>query len=207
MKRLGNMSAGRKNTRVVSTSGLLKRRAVPTKAASNSSQSALRVRQTSSPGTRVPVLQSRGRKRKRLGTEQEPKPTEKQVKRGRKPKQKVQDDSAELKTSSRFDPTVMEKLFDFGASVEEFLTLNSKAMDKLVKSNEKAEATTQAINKKLEDANGGDLEKIMRWLEEEERQRKDHREAVMESLRVTHNTNMALYKHMLTVLKSVTASA
>ncbi|KAK8401234.1 hypothetical protein O3P69_002774 [Scylla paramamosain] len=69
-----------------------------------------------------------------------------------------------------------------------------------------AKKEPQVISDELKDIDEKDILNILKWLEEEERQRKEHRRKVLESLRETHRTNIALYSHMLNVLQAVTAS-
>lgn len=242
LKRLGNMGAGsKKNTRVAS-SKLLRRRPGSARVTSNNnnSQSGLKkivvkaevVQSSSSPVprkrgrpkrvnsnpepvltvTHVPVLGTRG-KRKRPDTDiTETKPREKHVRRtprgSKQEEEDEEDESPEVKTKiTRFDPTVMENLLDFGLKVQEVLSFNRKTLDKLLDNWGNSEPTTEEVEKKFEGTESGDLEGIMTWLEEEQRQRKEYQQELLETLRTSHKTNMALYSHMLTVLKSVTASA
>ncbi|XP_050736501.1 uncharacterized protein LOC127008413 isoform X3 [Eriocheir sinensis] len=242
LKRLGNMGAGsKKNTRVAS-SKLLRRRPGSARVTSNNnnSQSGLKkivvkaevVQSSSSPVprkrgrpkrvnsnpepvltvTHVPVLGTRG-KRKRPDTDiTETKPREKRVRRtprgSKQEEEDEEDESPEVKTKiTRFDPTVMENLLDFGLKVQEVLSFNRKTLDKLLDNWGNSEPTTEEVEKKFEGTESGDLEGIMTWLEEEQRQRKEYQQELLETLRTSHKTNMALYSHMLTVLKSVTASA
>lgn len=162
--------------------------------------------------TRVPVLKEQG-KRKRANTDiTEMKPREKRARRtprdSKQEEEDEEDESSEIKTKiTRFDPTVMENLLHFGSKVQEVLTFNRKTLDKLLDNWENSEPNTKEVEKKLEGTESGDLEGVMAWLEEEQRQRKEYQQELLETLRTSHKTNMALYSHMLTVLQSVTASA
>lgn len=232
LKRLGNISPGNKqNTRVIA-SKLIKRKpptTTTTRAAppANDSAPGLRKVVVKAEVKPAPAQTSRGvmpkrrGKRKRQTSDPEPKPVEKRMRKTTKPPQNVakeddQDDepsssppppSPPVQAKSRFDPDVMEKLFDFGAKIDEVLTLNTKTMDRLVRANKRTSPVSKSIREKLERADVGIVDCLISWVDEETRRRNEHREAVMETLREKHNTCMTLYSNMLTVLKSVTANA
>lgn len=155
----------------------------------------------------------RGRgKRKLLNTDHKPEPAEKRVRRTSKGSKEEshegqEGDVPQVKAKTRFDPLVKENLYNFGIKVQEVLSFNRKTYDKLLDDWENSEPTTEEIEKKLGGGESGDLEAVMKWLEEEQRQRKEYQQELLETLRASHRTNMALYSHMLSVLKSVTASA
>lgn len=152
-------------------------------------------------------LQKRGGKRKRVNVGHDLQPKEKCSRMSpRVSEHKARDEKIKEKGDTRFDPDVMKKLFNFGAKVEEVLTLNKEAITKLTKDNKRARSVANTISNRLEEIDENDVDAVLKWLEEEERQRREHRERVLESLRVSHSTNIALYSHMLTVLQSVTTS-
>ena len=215
LKRLGNGMIIRKSNRVY-TSKLHKQKAGLTKVVSTSSSK-------SSPAVQLKKVlkveledislkaersrQNRSGKRKRMSGHHEPQPQRKCSRMSpRMSEKKDKHDKTKEKGDPRFDPDVMKKLFNFGAKVEEVLSLNSEIIDKLTMNNDRAQSFSQMVSDRLEDIDESDIDKILNWLEEEESQRKEHREKMLESLRVSHSTNITLYSHMLTVLQSVTAS-
>ncbi|MPC12055.1 uncharacterized protein LOC123511381 isoform X2 [Portunus trituberculatus] len=212
LKRLGN-SVSRKSNRIY-TSKLHKQKPDLTKAVSAPSKSS----KASVPKKELRVeledisvkrpLQKRKGKRKRVsgGDEMQPKKKSGHVSQGVSV-HRDKDEKTKEKADSRFDPDVMKKLFNFGAKVEEALKWNKEAVDKLTRNNDKVQSTlTQVMSDEFKDIDEKDILNILKWLEEEERQRKEHRQKVLESLRETHRTNIALYSHMLNVLQAVTAS-
>ncbi|KAG0726230.1 hypothetical protein GWK47_037062 [Chionoecetes opilio] len=213
LKRLVNTKSKLRTTRVF-TSKLHQQKAGLTKVSSPSSsslQSALKKKELKvelediSPSMETTTQTRRG-KRKRVSVEDELDEPEGKCSRisPRLSVRKTQE--RKTKGDSRFDPDVMEKLFNFGAKVEEVLLLNKKAINSLTKDNKSAQSFSQMACDRLEDVDDCDFEKVLKWLEEEELHRKQHREKVLESVRMSHNTNLALYSHMLSVLQSVTAS-
>lgn len=215
LKRLGNSFGNKKSNRVYS-SKLHKQKAGLTKTvsspSSNSSRAAvekkeLKVELEDISSNTGRSLQKRSGKRKRVSVGHEMQSKEKCSRMSpRVSEHKARDEKVKQKGDSRFDPDVMKKLFNFGAKVEEVLTLNKEAINKLTKNNDRAQSFTHMVSDKLEDVDESDVDTVLNWLEEEECQRREHREKVLESLRVSHSTNIALYSHMLTVLRSVTAS-
>lgn len=210
LKRLGN-SVSRKSKRIY-TSKLHKQKAGLTKAASSSSDSSKSVpkkelRVELEDITVTKPAQNRKGKRKRMsaGDEMQPKKKSSRVSRGVSG-HRGKDEKIKEKGDSRFDPDVMKKLFNFGAKVEEALKWNKEAVDKLTRNNDRVQYITQVMGDELKDADEVDILNILKWLEEEERQRMEHRQKVLESIRETHSTNIALYSHMLSVLQAVTAS-
>lgn len=211
LKRLGN-SVSRKSNRIY-TSKLHKQKAGLTKAVSspsNSSKASLPKKELRIELEDISVtkpLENRKGKRKRAsaGNEMQPEKKSSRVSQGVSGN-RAKDEKSKEKGDSRFDPDVMKKLFNFGAKVEEALKWNKEAVDKLTRNNDKVQSFTQVISDELKDIDEKDILNILKWLEEEERQRKEHRRKVLESLRETHRTNIALYSHMLNVLQAVTAS-
>lgn len=211
LKRLGNR-VGRKSKRIY-TSKLHKQKAGLTKAASSPSNTS----KASAPKKELRVeledisvtkpVQNRKGKRKRMsaGDEMQPEKKSSRVSRGVSG-HRGKDEKIKEKGDSRFDPDVMKKLFNFGAKVEEALKWNKEAVDKLTRNNDRVHYITQVMADEVKDVDEKDILNILNWLEEEERQRKEHRQKVLESLRETHSTNIALYSHMLNVLQAVTAS-
>lgn len=211
LKRLGN-TVGRKSNRIY-TSKLHKQKAELSKtvpAPSNCSKASvpkkeLRVKLEDISVTKP--LRNRKGKRKRVSAGDEMEPGKKSSRVTQEESEHgAEDEKTKEKGDSRFDPDVMKKLFNFGSKVEEALKWNEEAPHKLTRNKGKVRSVPRVMSNELKDIEEKDILDILKWLEQEERQRKEHREKVLESLRETHRTNIALYSHMLNVLQAVTAS-
>ncbi|XP_045585015.1 uncharacterized protein [Procambarus clarkii] len=103
---------------------------------------------------------------------------------------------------------LMSKLLNFGAEVAEAMSINNEAIFGLSTNDSARQNPIHSL--KVYEADGIDdkeVNEIISWLEEEEDQRRAYRKRILESLRASHDNNMALYTKMLQVIQSVTSSA
>lgn len=110
----------------------------------------------------------------------------------------------------RVNKEILNKLIGFGAEIAEAIDSNSEAIISL--SNETHKPRRSVLNAMASDGSvtreltENDVNTILQWLDEEEEQRRAYRKRILESLRASHEINMALYNQMLSVLQSVTVS-
>ncbi|KAG7168834.1 putative myb-like protein X-like 2, partial [Homarus americanus] len=113
-----------------------------------------------------------------------------------------------METVVQVNKDIMNKLLNFGAEVAEAMAVNNEAIFGLSAGGSTIQNPLQTLKGDGDDDfDDEEVSKIIRWLEEEEEQRRTYRKRILESLRASHNTNMTLYTQMLQVLQSVTSSA
>nr|XP_053647150.1 uncharacterized protein LOC128698790 [Cherax quadricarinatus]XP_053647151.1 uncharacterized protein LOC128698790 [Cherax quadricarinatus] len=103
---------------------------------------------------------------------------------------------------------IINKLLNFGAEVAEAMSVNNETMLDLSANDSTRQNPLRTLETcRVDDFDEDEITKIINWLEEEEEQRRTHRKRILDSMKVSHESNMALYTQMLQVLQSVTSSA
>lgn len=114
----------------------------------------------------------------------------------------------EVKTMANVNKDIMNKLLKFGAKVAEAVAVSNESVFSLKTDDSVRENLIRTLKEdQEEDFNNVEVNKIIRLIEEEEEQRRAFRKQILESMKVSHETNMAIYTQMLKVLQSVTSSA
>lgn len=116
----------------------------------------------------------------------------------------------------RVQREILNKLIGFGAEIAEAIDSNSEAIVSLSSDEtHRPRRRSSILSAVTHDSDGdgttrelteNDVNTILQWLDEEEEQRRAYRKRILQSLRTSHEINMALYMQMLSVLQSVTVS-
>lgn len=114
----------------------------------------------------------------------------------------------ELKTMTNVNKDIMSKLLKFGAKVAEAVAVSNERVFSLNTDDSIRENLIHTLKaEQKEDFSDAEVSKIIKLIEEEEEQRKAYRKRILESMKASHEANMAIYTQMLQVLQSVTSSA